>query len=112
MNLFRTHLSSDISKSMAGTEVVIAGWVHVKRDLGGKKFLIIRDKDGYVQVVISKSDSEELLKKFYELTPESVVSIKGVVRADERAPGGFEIIPNSIVVHSIAKAPLPLDVTG
>ncbi|MEM1983477.1 MAG: aspartate--tRNA(Asn) ligase [Sulfolobales archaeon] len=110
--MFRTHLSSDINKSLAGSEVVIAGWVHAKRDLGGKKFLIIRDKDGYIQVVISKSDPEELMKKFYELTPESVVSVEGIVRADERAPGGFEIVPNNIVVHSIANAPLPLDVTG
>ncbi|MCS7107902.1 MAG: aspartate--tRNA(Asn) ligase [Sulfolobales archaeon] len=112
MGVFRTHLSSDISNSMVGSEVVVAGWVHNKRDLGGKKFLIIRDKDGYIQVVISKSDSEDLMKRFYELTPESVVSVRGVVKADDRAPGGFEIVPKSITVHSVASAPLPLDVTS
>ncbi len=111
-SIFRTHLSSDVNESMAGSEVVIAGWVHGKRDLGGKKFLIIRDKDGYIQVVISKSDPEDLIKKFYELTPESVISVRGVVRSDRRAPRGFEIVPNSILVYNIASTPLPLDVTG
>lgn len=110
--VFRTHLSSDISKSLAGSEVVVAGWVHSKRDLGGKKFLVLRDKDGYIQVVISKSDPEELVKKFYELTLESVVSVKGIVKIDERAPGGVEITPKELIIHSIASTPLPIDVSG
>lgn len=66
---------------------------------------------GVVQVVISK-EQVELGETFYKLTPESTVSIIGTVRIDERAPGGFEIVPSEIVVHSIAKAPLPLDVSG
>lgn len=109
---FRTHLSSEINESLSGHEVIIAGWVHSKRDLGGKKFLIIRDKDGFVQVVISKDESKELINKFYELTPESVVSIRGIVKVDPRAPSGYEIAPKDIIVHSIARAPLPLDVSG
>jgi len=110
--MFRTHLSTEINESLAGSEVIIAGWVHTKRDLGGKKFLIIRDKDGYIQVVISKSDPDELKNKFYELTPESVVSVRGTVKLDPRAPNGYEIIPKEIVIHNISKAPLPLDVSG
>ena len=57
---YRTHLSSEINEDMAGKEVVIAGWVHAKRDLGGKKFLIVRDKDGYIQVVIDKRGFDEI----------------------------------------------------
>ena len=89
----------------------MAGWVHAKRDLGGKKFLVLRDRSGTVQVVISR-EQRELSELFHELTPESAVSIAGRVRADARAPGGFEIVPSRIVVHSLAKAPLPLDVSG
>jgi aspartyl-tRNA synthetase len=91
--------------------VVVAGWVHSKRDLGGKKFLLVRDKDGIVQVVISK-EQKELGELFYNLTQESTISVVGVVKADARAPGGFEIVPSEVVVHSLAKAPLPLDVSG
>ncbi len=96
---------------MDGVNVVVAGWVHVKRDLGGKKFLLLRDKDGFIQVVIGK-DSKELVELFYKLTPESTVSVVGVVKADSRAPGGFEVVPSEIIVHSVARTPLPLDVSG
>ncbi len=89
----------------------MAGWVHAKRDLGGKKFLLLRDRDGIVQVVISK-DQRELCELFYELTLESAVSVVGKVRADARAPGGFEVVPTRIVVLNLARAPLPLDVSG
>jgi aspartyl-tRNA synthetase len=109
---FRTHLSSEIDESLAGEEVVVAGWVHIKRDLGGKKFLILRDKEGYIQVVISKKEQPHLVETFYKLTLESTVSVKGTVKLDKRAPNGYEIVPKEIIIHSIAKTPLPLDVTG
>jgi nondiscriminating aspartyl-tRNA synthetase len=111
LSKYRTHLSSELGPSLDGAEVVVAGWVHFKRDLGGKKFLVIRDKDGFIQVVISK-ENKELSELFYRLTPESTVSVVGVVKADSRAPGGFEIVPTKIIVHSIVKTPLPLDVSG
>ena len=111
--MYRTHLIEEIKPEMEGKEVIIAGWVHTKRDLGGKKFLIIRDMSGIGQVVLSKRESpQEHLEIFDKLTRESVVSIRGIVKLDRRAPRGYEIIPLEIRVHSIAKAPLPLDVTG
>jgi aspartyl-tRNA synthetase len=61
--------------------------------------------------VISK-EQKELGELFYNLTQESTISVVGVVKADARAPGGFEIVPSEVVVHSLAKAPLPLDVSG
>lgn len=61
--------------------------------------------------MISK-EQKELGELFYNLTQESTISVVGVVKADARAPGGFEIVPSEVVVHSLAKAPLPLDVSG
>lgn len=61
--------------------------------------------------MISK-EQKDLVELFYNLTQESTVSVVGTVKADARAPGGFEIVPSEIVVHSLAKAPLPLDVSG
>ncbi|MEM0196152.1 MAG: aspartate--tRNA(Asn) ligase [Sulfolobales archaeon] len=111
MSRYRTHLSSELSPHLNGADVIIAGWVHAKRDLGGKKFLLVRDKDGIIQVVISK-EQKELAEIFHKLTLESTVSVVGKVRVDSRAPGGCEIVPTNIVVHSLAKTPLPLDVSG
>ncbi|MEM1527199.1 MAG: aspartate--tRNA(Asn) ligase [Sulfolobales archaeon] len=111
MSRYRTHLSSELSPHLNGADVIIAGWVHAKRDLGGKKFLLVRDKDGIIQVVISK-EQKELAEIFQKLTLESTVSVVGKVRVDSRAPGGCEIVPTNIVVHSLAKTPLPLDVSG
>ncbi|MEM0487085.1 MAG: aspartate--tRNA(Asn) ligase [Sulfolobales archaeon] len=111
MSRYRTHLSSELGPHLNGADVIIAGWVHAKRDLGGKKFLLVRDKDGIIQVVISK-EQKELAEIFHKLTLESTVSVVGKVRVDSRAPGGCEIVPTNIVVHSLAKTPLPLDVSG
>jgi len=49
-NLRRTHYSKDINPEISGEEVLLMGWVHEIRDLGGIIFVIIRDKDGLIQV--------------------------------------------------------------
>ncbi|HDD26171.1 MAG TPA: aspartate--tRNA(Asn) ligase [Acidilobales archaeon] len=108
----RTHFSSEITPNLDGKEVVIAGWVHFKRDLGGKKFLILRDMYGFVQVIISKDMTPQFFDIFDSLTLESVVSVRGVVKKDPRAPRGAEIVPMEIKVLNKAKTPLPLDVSG
>lgn len=109
---YRTHFSSEITPELEGKEVIVAGWVHLKRDLGGKKFLILRDKNGLIQVVLSKDQTPTLIKHFNKLTLESVISVRGVVKRDPRAPRGAEIIPLDIKVLNIAKTPLPMDVSG
>ncbi len=98
---------------MQGQEVTIAGWVHQIRDLGGKKFIVIRDGSGLIQVTISKNEASlELLEVVKKLTLESVVKVHGRVKADPRAPRGVEITPSAIEILNLAKKPLPLDVSG
>lgn len=109
----RTHYSDEITPNMEGREVVIAGWVHEIRDLGGVSFVIIRDRKGKVQLTAPNSKiTEEIKDKISSLNRESVVSAKGKVSEDERAPGNFEIIPNELYILSEADSPLPLDVSG
>jgi len=111
--MYRTHLIRDVKPEMNGETVKIAGWVHTKRDLGAKKFLIVRDFTGKVQIIIDATKApSSIIENFKKLTRESVVSVTGKVKADPRAPGGFEIEPIEINVLNLAKAPLPLDVTG
>jgi len=105
--------SSAISADMEGRSVVVAGWVHEIRDLGGLRFLLIRDRDGLVQVTLPrKFVAEEVFRKSGELTRESVVKVTGKVRREERAPNGYELLPEDIELLSLAAAPLPLDPTG
>jgi aspartyl-tRNA synthetase len=110
---YKTARCGEINVSDADKEVVLAGWIHQVRDLGGKKFVILRDGSGLIQVTITKgSVPDEIISIAEQLTPESVVQVKGIVRGDPRAPRGVEIVPTKMQIISKAKAPLPLDVSG
>lgn len=110
---YKTYRCADVSKELTGAKVVLAGWVHQIRDLGGKKFLVLRDGSGIIQITISKDiASNELISVLQELTSESVIQVEGVVKDDPRAPRGVEIVPSRILLLNKAKTPLPLDVSG
>ncbi len=72
-----------------GQEVTIKGWVYNKRSSGKIQFILVRDGTGMVQGVLVKSEvSPEVFAIAKELTQESSIIVKGIVRSDERAPGG------------------------
>lgn len=103
----------DVTPLLKGRTITLAGWVHQVRDLGGKKFLILRDGSGTVQITVSKNEaSREVLDAIEGVTLESVVQVRGIVREDPRAPRGVEVVPIEFRVISLAKKPLPLDVSG
>jgi asparaginyl-tRNA synthetase len=75
-----------------GEEVSVAGWVDQLRVHGKVAFLVIRDGTGYVQGVLVKAElPEEIWEVGTSLTQEATVEATGVVRADARSPGGFEM---------------------
>ena len=75
-----------------GQEVVIKGWLYNKRSSGKLQFLMVRDGTGIVQAVVFKNDvSPEVFAEADRLTQESSIIVKGTVRADDRAPGGYEL---------------------
>ena len=93
-DLRRTHYSKDVNPDISGEEVLIMGWVHEIRDLGGIIFVIIRDRDGLVQITApSKKVDASILDDLRALRKESVVAIKGTVQDAGKAPNGVEIIP-------------------
>lgn len=109
----RTHYSSEIKPEMNGQPVIVSGWVHEIRDFGGLSFLIMRDREGLVQVTMPKKKvPKEIVDIARSLSRESVVSVGGTVKAEAKAPHGYELIPTEIEVLSMADAPLPLDPTG
>jgi len=84
----RTNYCGDINEAFIGKTVVIAGWVHYRRDLGGLIFLEIRDRTGLIQTVFSPDEqSAALFALAEELRKEYVVKIEGLVRA---RPAGTE----------------------
>ncbi len=89
----------------------ISGWVHEVRDLGGLAFFLIRDRTGIIQVTIPKKKvSDAVLAAAKAVSRESVVQVTGTVKAMAKAPGGRELVPDTLLIISLADTPLPLDV--
>jgi asparaginyl-tRNA synthetase len=79
-------------KSKTGQEVTLAGWLYNSRASGKILFLIIRDGTGLCQCIAEKGKiPEKLFDELKRLGQESSLTVTGVVRADERSVGGFEL---------------------
>jgi len=75
-----------------GQRVIIRGWLHARRSSGKIHFLTIRDGSGFIQGVMSKAAVDEgTFRTADHLTQETSIIVSGAVRADARAPGGFEL---------------------
>lgn len=110
--ILRTHYSGEIDPDKAGVEVTLTGWAHEIRDLGGIAFLVLRDREGFAQITIVKKRADpKVLETVRSISRESVVQVKGTVKAEPKAPRGFEILPSEVKVLSAADVPLPLDPT-
>jgi asparaginyl-tRNA synthetase len=75
-----------------GKEVTLRGWVYNKRSSGKLQFILLRDGTGVIQCVGFKGKfTPEQFAELDRLTQESSVELEGQVRADKRAPGGYEL---------------------
>jgi len=87
-----------------GQEVTLQGWLYNKRSSGKIKFPILRDGTGMVQGVVLKNQvSDEVFHRVDELTQESSFIMKGTVRKEDRAQGGYELDVTDIQIISIAR---------
>jgi len=86
-----------------GHEVLIRGWLYNLRESGKILFPLFRDGTGVLQGVVDKSSvSPDVFERTRNLTQESSLQVTGKVRADRRAPGGFEIdVTDLEVIHRI-----------
>ncbi len=94
-----------------GQSVTIRGWLYNLRESGKLLFPIIRDGSGNIQgVLFKKAVSPEMFDAVKSLTQESSIIVTGKVRADQRAPGGYELdISNVEVVQRVPDAdPYPI----
>jgi aspartyl-tRNA synthetase len=83
--LRRSHRCGDVMACAVGDEVVLAGWVHRRRDHGGVIFVDLRDKTGLVQIVFRPESAPEAHARAHALRSEWVVLVRGRIerRTDE-----------------------------
>jgi asparaginyl-tRNA synthetase len=98
-------------KDHVNEEVSLQGWLYHKTGKGKLHFLQVRDGTGVCQAVIFKGNvSDEVFEAAKQLTQESSLSIRGLVKADERAPGipgGYELDVRDMQIAQIAD-PYPI----
>ena len=98
-----------------GQSVTIRGWLYNLRESGKLLFPQFRDGSGVIQGVVPKNAvTPEVFEAIKTLTQESSVIVEGKVRADKRAPGGYELdvanvqvvqrVPESILIPSRPKS--------
>ncbi|MEV4185882.1 aspartate--tRNA(Asn) ligase [Streptosporangium canum] len=92
-------LAADLPRHV-GRHVRLAGWLHRRRDLKSVSFLVIRDRSGLAQVVLSRP---------VPYPEETVLQISGTVVANPQAPGGAELTGPMIEVLAEAVEPPPFD---
>src|SRR6187401_1872141 len=88
----------DIAK-YEGQSVTIKGWLVNRRSSGKIHFLQVRDGSGFIQAVLSKSTvGDDAFRVADHLSQETALIVHGTVRADKRAPGGFELDASGLEV--------------
>ncbi|MGN1319167.1 MAG: OB-fold nucleic acid binding domain-containing protein, partial [Lachnospirales bacterium] len=103
-------LSIDELKSLSSEnkKVTTHGIIHNVRDMGNFAFIIIRKIGGLVQCFYDKEITEDARKIFAE---ENSVRITGIVREEEKAVNGFEILIENVEVLSTPAEELPLSIS-
>ncbi len=105
----RTHYTGELGKAV-GKDVVVEGWCHDIRLMGGINFLLLRDFEGIVQITAPKSKiTPEILKKLETMHNEDVLIVRGTVQKTTKTKNGIEIIPKEIETVAASEPMLPLD---
>jgi asparaginyl-tRNA synthetase len=82
-----------------GQSVTLRGWLANRRSSGKIHFLQIRDGSGFIQAVMSRAAvGDEAFATAGHLSQETSLTVDGAVRADARAPGGYELDVTGITV--------------
>ena len=107
----RSHYCGHVDRTLIGQNVVVAGWVHRRRDHGGVIFVDLRDREGLVQVVFDPDDAE-MFADAERLRPEFVLSVEGRVRERPEGTinptmptGEIEVLALRLTILNKAKTP-------
>lgn len=114
--LKRTHNCGELRIDNEGEDVILNGWVHIRRDLGSLIFIDLRDRWGITQLVAETDVNEKIKSKASELRSEFVISAKGKVRKRENPnqnipTGLIEILIDDLEIINRAELP-PFEISG
>src|SRR5690606_23339225 len=107
----RSHYCGHVNKTLVGTRVAVAGWVHSRRDHGGVIFVDLRDREGLLQVVFDPSASA-VFAEAERLRGEYVIAVEGSVRPRPEgtvnpnlATGEVEVVADKLTVLNRSQTP-------
>jgi asparaginyl-tRNA synthetase len=102
------HVTINTLAEHVDREITVSGWVAQLRSSGKLAFLVVRDGTGICQAVLEKTpERAELFDRMEHLGLESAVAVTGRVRAEPRAPGGYELAMTAgSVIHPAGDYPI------
>jgi len=110
--LLKSHNCGELREKHAGRKVTLAGWVHRRRDHGGKVFIDLRDREGIVQVVFNPQVSQEAYQVAGTLRSEYVIQVAGEVASRPKgtenrklATGDIEVIAEEAIILNPSRTP-------
>jgi len=94
--------------ALESQDAVVRGWLYARRESGKVRFLVVRDGTGYLQcVAVAKEVSPEVFALCGALGQESSLEVRGTVRREPRAPGGYEMgLRDLKVIHAAQEYPI------
>jgi aspartyl-tRNA synthetase len=100
--LERTHSCGELRAGDAGREVVLMGWVAVRRDFGPLTFVDLRDRDGITQIVFDAEDAPEAHARAKEVRGEYVIAVRGKVEARDESARNPKLPTGDVEVRALA----------
>ncbi len=108
--LQRTSRCAEIDLTAVGQEMVLMGWCHKQRDLGGLVFITLRDRSGEVQLLIDDTCPADVREKAAKVRSEYVIAARGLLRERSAAnnnmkTGRVELLVQELRILSEAQTP-------
>lgn len=108
--MYRTNTCGELNLTNVDKNIVLSGWVHKIRKMGGMTFIDLRDRYGITQLSFDQEVNEELYKQANKLGREWVINVEGVVKERTSknaniATGDIEIIAHKLSVLNESKNP-------
>jgi len=115
--MYRTHHCNELTAADIGQNVILSGWVQVRRDHGGVIFIDLRDREGITQVVFRPEENASVTAEAHHLHSEDVIKVSGRVAAripgteNTKLPTGeIELVAERLEILNRAEPlPFPLD---
>ncbi|HBY08011.1 MAG TPA: aspartate--tRNA ligase [Chloroflexi bacterium] len=110
--MYKTHTCGELRSAQVGQTVMLAGWVHRRRDHGGVTFIDLRDRFGLVQIVTNPDISPDAHETLVPVRSEWVIQVEGLVKARPEGmtnpnmdTGEIEVEVTTVNILNPAKTP-------